>query len=70
MFFARGGVGGGGTPLQKPYRHVPPHRVGFLLCFGPKTGIHFAHFVLESGVVYEGTAVVYRCVRRFRILTE
>ena len=24
----RGG-GGGGTPLYKPYRYVPPHRVGF-----------------------------------------
>ena len=23
--------GGGGTPLKKLYRYVPPHRVGFLL---------------------------------------
>ena len=33
--------GGGGTPLYKPYRYMPPHRVGFLSCFGLKTGIHF-----------------------------
>ena len=39
--------GGGGTPLYKPYRYVPPHRVEFLRCFGLKTGVHFAHFGLE-----------------------
>ena len=47
----RGG-GGVGTPIYKPYRYVPPHRVGFLRCFGLKTGQHFAHFGLESGMVY------------------
>ena len=47
--------GGGGTPLYKLYRCVPLHRVGFLRRFGLKTGIHFAHFVLESGMVFEGT---------------
>ena len=25
----------------------------------------FAHFDLESGMVYEGTTAVYQCVRRF-----
>ena len=50
--FARGG----GTPLY-PYRYEPPHRVGFLRRFGLKTGIHFAHFGLESGIVLEGTTV-------------
>ena len=50
---------GGGTPLYKLYKHVPPHRVGFLPRFGMKTGIHFAHFGLESGVVFEGTTGVY-----------
>ena len=45
--------GGGGTPLCKLYRYVPPHRVGFLRHFGPKTGIHFAYFGLESGMVFE-----------------
>ena len=49
----------GGTPLYKLYRYVPPHRVGFLRRFGLKTGINFAHFGLESGVVFEGTALVF-----------
>ena len=43
--------GGGGTPIYKPYSYVPPHQVGFLRCFGLKTGKHFAHFSLESGLV-------------------
>ena len=50
-----GGGGGGGTPLYKPYRYVPPQRVGFLSCFSLKTGIHFANFGLESVMVFEGT---------------
>ena len=45
----------GGTPLYQLYRYVPPHRVGVFRRFGLKTGIHFAHFGLESGVVFEGT---------------
>ena len=32
---------GGGTSLYKPYRYVPPHRVGFLRRFGLKTGVVF-----------------------------
>ena len=32
---------------------MPPHRVGFLGGFGLKTGIHFPHFGLESGMVFE-----------------
>ena len=32
---------------------MPPHRVGFLSGFGLKTGIDFAHFGLESGMVFE-----------------
>ena len=47
--------GGGGTPLYKPYMHVPPQRVGFLRRLGLKTGIGFAHLGLESGMVLEGT---------------
>ena len=43
------------VPLNKPNRNVPPHRVGFLSCFGLKTGIHFTHFGLESGMVLGGT---------------
>ena len=43
----------------KLYKYVPLHRVGFLSRFGLKTSIHFAHFGLESGVVFEGTTGVY-----------
>ena len=32
---------------------MPPHRLGFLSGFGLKTGIDFAHFGLESGMVFE-----------------
>ena len=54
----------GGTPLYKPYGYVPLHRVGGLRRFGLKTGIHFAHFGLEWGVVFEGTQVgVYERTR-------
>jgi len=45
--------GGGGTPLEKPYRHVLPQRVWFLRSFGLKMGINFAHFGLESGLAFE-----------------
>ena len=48
-----------------PCRHVPPQSVGFLRRFGMKMGIDFAHYGLESDVVYEGTTIVYQCVRRF-----
>ena len=44
----------GGTPVYKPYRYVPPHRVGFLRRFG-----------LESGRVFEGTRGVYKHCYRF-----
>ena len=59
------GVGGGGTPLSKLYRYVPPHRVGFLRRFFLKTDIHFGHFGLESGMVFEGTTGVYERVYQF-----
>ena len=57
--------GGGGTPLYKLYRDVPPHRVGFLCRFGLKTGIDFVHFGLESGVVFGGTTGVYERIYCF-----
>ena len=41
------------------------HRVGFLHRFGLKTGIHFANFGLESGMVFEGTTGVYERICRF-----
>ena len=62
--------GGGGTPLYKPYRYVPPQRVGFLGRFGLKTGTHFAPFGLESGVVFKGTTGVYERILRRRNKTE
>ena len=52
------GEGGGGTPLFSYISHtgyVLPYQVGFLRRIGLKTGIHFAHFGLESGAVFEGT---------------
>ena len=51
--------GGGGIPLYKPYRYVPPQMVWFLRRFGVKTGIDFAHFGLELGMVFEETTEVY-----------
>ena len=56
---------GGDTPLYKPYRYVPPHRVGVLRRFGLKTGTHFAYFGLESGMVVEGTTGEYERIYRF-----
>ena len=44
---------------------MPPHPVGFLCRFGLKTGIHFAHFGLESGMVFEGTTGLYERLYRF-----
>ena len=55
---------GGATLLYNPYRYVPPQRVGFLRRFGLKTGIHFAHFGLESSMVFEGSTVVYEGIDR------
>ena len=56
---------GGGTPLYKLYRYVPPHRVGFLHRFVLKAGIYFAYFGLESGMVFEGTTRAYERIYRF-----
>ena len=56
---------GGGTPLYKPYRYVPNQTVRFLRRFCLKTGIDFAHFGLESGVVLEDTTRVNEPIYRF-----
>ena len=58
-------LGGGGTPLYKLYRYLLPHRVGFLRRFDLKTGIHFAHGCVESGMVFEGTTGVFERIYRF-----
>ena len=51
----------GGSPLFKPYTYVPPQSVGFSGLFGLdlKTDIDFAHFDLESGMIFEGTTGAY-----------
>ena len=41
----------------------PPQRVWFVHCFGLKTGIDFAHFGLESGIVFEGTRRMYEAIK-------
>ena len=64
------GAGGGGgglgcTLLHKLYRYVPPQGVWILGHFSLKTDIDFAHFGLESGMVFEETTVVYERICRF-----
>ena len=41
---------------------MQPQEVWFWCCFGLKKGRGFAHFGLESGMVYKGTTVVFECV--------
>ena len=61
----RNSSGGGGLLPYISYRYVPPHWEGFLHRFGLKTGIHFAHFALESGMVFEGTTGLYEHLHCF-----
>ena len=67
-----GGGWGGGTPLYKLYRYVPPQRVWFLSRFGLKTGIDFDHYGLESGMVFDGTTGAYKriCLFNFKCILE
>ena len=58
-------VVGGLTLFYKPDRYVPPPRVWFLGLFGLKTCIDFAHFGLESGMVFEGTTGANEHIYRF-----
>ena len=41
---------------------MPPQRIWFLGLFGLKMGVDFAHFGLESGLVFEGTKGAYEIV--------
>ena len=61
--FPRGG-GGGGTPLYKVYRYVPPQRVWFLSRFGLKTGIDFDNYGLKSGRVF-GAENIYGSLQTY-----
>ena len=55
-----------GTPSYKPYRpDVPPQRVGFRASLVIKRGVDFAHFGLESGLVYKGTTGAYESIFDF-----
>ena len=45
---------------------MPPQKVWVLGLFGLKTGIDFANFGLESGMVFDGTTGVYERIYRFK----
>ena len=55
---------GGGTPLYKLYRYVPPQRVWFLTRFGLKTGIDFDNYGLKSGRVF-GMRNIYESLQTY-----
>ena len=59
------GGGGGILPYISRIVMCHPQRVGFLRRFGLKTGIDWAHFSLESGMVFEETTEVYERICRF-----
>ena len=45
---------------------MSPQRIYiFFSRFGLKTGLHFAHFGLESGIVFDGTTGVYELICYF-----
>ena len=56
--------GGGGTPLYKVYRYVPPQRVWFLSRFGLKYGIDFDNYGLKSGRVF-GAGNIYESLQTY-----
>ena len=56
----------GETPLYKPYRYVPPPKDIYIFSrFGLKTGLHFAHFGVESAIVFDGITGVYERICYF-----
>ena len=57
---------GGGVYSVNTVGMYRPKGYGFSAFLGLKMGnIHFAHFGLESGVVFEGTAGVYERIYHF-----
>ena len=47
--------GGESSLLQKPYRYVVAQRVGVFAQFWSENGYIFAHFCLESDIIFEET---------------
>ena len=45
--------GGESSLLQKPYRYVVAQRVGVFAQFWSENGYIFAHFCLESDMIFE-----------------
>ena len=64
IHYSRGG-GGGVHPYINHIGYVPLQRVRFLVLFGLKTGTHFSHFGLDSGMVFKGTTGAYESIYRF-----
>ena len=59
--------GGGGTSFYKPYRYVPPHRVGFLRCFGLKIRLGFRG---NFGSVWTSLLFQFQMSKKFQIRNE
>ena len=56
----------GGNPLYKPYRYVPPQRVGFLRTSWSENGDRLCFFFgLESGMLLKGTMGAYERIYCF-----
>ena len=53
-----------------PSGYLPPQRVGILRRFDLKTGIGFAYFGLESGMVFDETTGVYERIYHFSSTEE
>ena len=54
----------------KPNRYVLHQRVRFLRRFGLKTGIDFAHFGQELGMVFEGTTFQFKMINKEHKICE
>ena len=57
--------GGGVLPYSSHIRMRRSKGLWFSGLFGLKTGVHFAHLGLESGMGFEGTTGVYERIYRF-----
>ena len=56
---------GGGTPLYKPFRYVPPHRVGFFAPFWSENGHTLGPFWSGIGYGFRGNYGVSEPIDRF-----